>query len=292
MLDLFWDDVMPIEDISWARPNGKPCKTVKGSAPGSRVKPSIVNAPKNELYPRVTSILNVLGNPGLIRYGNTQYAQAAWDIAAQNPGVFYDDAGQFVGAIHLAANFHKKKCAERGTTMHLGVEQWLKSWKQNGFFIAPTEDTAINAVCEFLFTWLDTAGITRVECERSFVSAKRGVAGTADIFAYSPGHVYIVDMKTSNVEGMFRDGKWGSVDKLRKKKYLLQMACYLNMLRDTGELGDVELHAYTLLVDRDTGRLYRDDLIRYDDEELSQAMVAFEELYNLFVYLNGYDARR
>jgi len=138
---------------------------------------------RNEYLPSVTTILNVINKPALIKWGGGQ----VYDFLIENPGANRKEA--------VDAIYHKRdKAADVGSTMHSFYEAVGNGARRN------TEGLpeALRGYGNAFIGWVNTFKPTFKKTEHTVWSNKHNYAGTVDaIITDQDGKTWLIDFKTS-----------------------------------------------------------------------------------------------
>jgi hypothetical protein len=148
-------------------------------------------ARKENLYPSVTTVLNLIASPGLDAWKRTEAILAALTLP-RNDGESLED---FAARVAIDMEQTASKAATIGTSIH----DWIESYC-HGQYKTPPE--GYEAVCYHVQQWIDdNVDLKRSTAEGTIVNQKHGYAGRVDLQGYLlDGKPFISDWKTQNLK--------------------------------------------------------------------------------------------
>lgn len=195
----------PLEKGHWYGRDGSPVYDVPNkSKPGELRPATITDARKLQLVPGVTSILNVLSKPQLVRWKLEQAVLAA--LTYPRPGNITDI--QFVEAILDDSNRQSLDAMDKGTKIHAAIQGAYE-----GILWTPEYEPYVMATMEAI---RKEFGSMKWIAEKPFAH-NLGYGGKVDL--HSENGFFLGDFKTTSANG----------DKLKKAGYndhCMQLAAY------------------------------------------------------------------
>lgn len=256
--------------------DGEPMHTMptKAGAKNATRPTDIRDARKLGLLPSVTTVMDVLGNPGLDHWKRQQLLKAAWECPAVGPETF----DEWARHVSEKADAGRNEAAELGTKVHAELEQALATLKDGVTTDNPMVIPALN--------YIRLLGVDQLETEQTVVNHAYGYAGTVDVSGYisdpesddiAPTKPCIIDFKTK------RTKKDEPIDP--PETYRWQLAAY--HLAKFGK-GQRELHplacaANIFISTTEPGRM---NVVWYDREDLQLGLDCFLACNKLFQLRN------
>lgn len=164
----------------WYSTSGEPTYTVVGKN-GKERPTTLADARKLNLWPSVTTVMQVKSSPGLNVYFQNQLLEAAWNT---RKGKSFE---AWRGKVIPASKEHSKNASERGTEVHDSLEKYYL-----GQPIGSGNEALVEPVVKFLeerfpgVEWVAEASFTH----------PLGFGGKVDL--HSPDHKIVLDFKTKN----------------------------------------------------------------------------------------------
>lgn len=195
------------ENAHWYTLDGKPSHT-REAKNGNIRSTTIRDARKDNLFPSVTSVLNILSKDGLEKWKQRNILAAAWDMRE-----YAGDFELWLDSV-VSASFAKQK-----TSMDFGTAWHEMAWRHVTGQGVELDDT-LKPFYEYFLQWFE-ANVTAVVQAESVVVHNSGFAGTRDIvFLHRdyPDHVIVGDYKTQDVKPKYGPKAW--------PEHCLQLAAY------------------------------------------------------------------
>lgn len=172
-------------------------KVPNASRPGEFRDTTILDARKQELFPSVTTVIQLLNKEMVNRWRVEQGIKAA----ISNPITreeMYSPEGYlaYIKRIIDLSEESVKHAQEMGTNIHYGISQLLNGNGINLQTMPRLEATLAVQVIDYLFI----NNFTMDESEKTFVNEKHGYAGTIDWRGWRGGRRTFVDFKTREWE--------------------------------------------------------------------------------------------
>ena len=155
-----------------------------------------------ELFPSVTSVLNVLDKPGLKNWAINQTIQhavdqlgGAQDVAGDRP-LTAEELHEAVHKSKEASSLALRKAGDFGTRAHDAIDQLIAGTRSEHMKL----DEDITQVVKNFWEWWVSSGVTIDPRGDTMVFSPRyGYAGALDALALTPdGQLMVCDWKTSN----------------------------------------------------------------------------------------------
>jgi len=250
----------------WYRSDGTPVHTLPSPGGQGRRPTTIDDARRMNLFPSVTSILNILAKPGLETWKLNQVALAS----LRTPKQMSEPEGYWCRRVRSAAFDQVDRAADLGSAIHEALEQAMDG--------RPYNDD-LKVYVEPVMKWKESTGIDIVEREIQVVNLEHGFAGTADVlFKYGTCGIGILDYKT-------RKTKPG-VEVSAYDAQAMQLASY-----SATYWGEENIHrvvgANVFISSTEPGRI---EVVKH--EKFGRHWDAFKHLGALWRHLNDYDPRR
>lgn len=172
-----------MSDYNYYKLDGSPCYTVKGADGVKDVKPDIRHARRDNLLPRLSSIIDVIDKPGLLNWRYRQITDAChgeYDRVEEH----YTCKDDYYHEMIDRAFAQVKDAADAGTLIHEALSHALK-----GEHYKKDEEVYLPAINEYhqidkfitpITLWALEEGIEFVEHELTLISPKYGFGGTTD----------------------------------------------------------------------------------------------------------------
>ena len=159
------------------------------SKPGEKRRTTKRDARKENLYPSVTTVLDVIRKPQLEAWKVEQGILAALTLPREDG----EPLDVFARRVAYDAKETSSKAAEFGTRVHKAIEDWVST-----NFEAPDND--IVPILGKYMDWHDK-NIGAVECvEKRFCNTKDGYAGCIDMIAEYQDRWCVIDFKTQGAK--------------------------------------------------------------------------------------------
>lgn len=198
----------------WYDKTGQPCYEQETKAGGTRPT-TLRDARIQNLYPSVTTVMQVAASPGLEVYKTNQLL----DACIASPPDFWDkgapEVDQWRKKIVAMSKQHAKDAAAKGSEVHDQLEEFFKTGSHNN------PDLIDNVMKVFLSPELFACDDWIAEA--SFASPL-GFAGKVDL--HSPNHSIVLDFKTKSDDNFAKAKPYDS--------HHMQLAAYA-----TGLFGDL-----------------------------------------------------
>lgn len=149
------------------------------------------DARKCTALPSVTSILSILGKPGLYYWQMQQVAKAAWESTIQPAD--HLDYSEWEKTILHKADEYRDWTAAFGTATHWWLNKKLRAAET---LEIPPMIPGCEEVADGLIDWLSNNGYEFTHTEHRFARPDLGYAGTIDLVGTRMGNPCIVDLKT------------------------------------------------------------------------------------------------
>ena len=249
----------------WYRSDGTPVHTLQLPDGQGRRPTTIKDARRMNLFPSVTSILNILDKPGLEVWKQNQVALAS----LRTPKKPRESEEYWCRRVRGAAFDQVGKAADLGSAIHDALERGMNGEAYN---------TELSVYVESVMKWKESTGIEIAEREIRIVNLDHGFAGTADVFfRYGESGVGILDYKTKKT----RPG----VEVVAYDNQAMQLASYAATF-----WGEENIHrvvgANVFISSTEPGRM---EVVKHDN--LNRSWNAFKNLAALWRHLNDYDPR-
>ena len=201
----------------WYTKDGKPQHTTEG-------KPTTLrHARKLNLFPSVTTVMDIVDKPGLNVWKQNQLYDACWAIIPEvvesgfrTPKELEGAAVAQKGKTLALAREIGKTAAELGTEIHGAFEEYFKTG-------TCTRDEFI-PICAALKLYIEAEYGQIDSCEVSFTSGEFGYGGCIDIIGTNPAtdEKFLLDLKTKDFvkEQKVKSFVWDS--------HIMQLAAYSN----------------------------------------------------------------
>lgn len=181
----------------WYYPDGRPCHTVE-KADGTGTRPTtLADARKLGLYPSVTTISKVIGNPSLEYWKQGQMIQACTEY----PHDKREDLEVYRQKVTKLARRRVTAASAFGTAFHLGVQSII----EDGF--AGEECREVMPWLNHFVQWTRNNKVTFDQSEMVCVNHTVGYAGQLDAGGMVNGKRTLVDFKTQNIHENVRGVK-------------------------------------------------------------------------------------
>jgi hypothetical protein len=141
-------------------------------------------------WPGVTTVIDVLDKPALLRWHKEQVARAALDHAERLLADHAAGNDEAAIAFLLAARNEGTNGRERGSRIHATLESILRREPAD---IAAEDEGAIAGAR----TWLNEHAVVPLEVEAYLIHETLGYGGTCDLIAEIDGEVWLLDWKSS-----------------------------------------------------------------------------------------------
>lgn len=173
--------ITPEQSSHWYSKEGKP-------AYGA----GMVQARKEGLLPSVTSILQVIGKPGLDAWKQNQILEAAAECPL-GPGESVED---WASHVHMISQEKSKIARENGTLIHDAIEDFIKG---KSYFVPYELRPSFESACKVIE---DNLQLDTATTEATAINSDDGYGGRVDFRGQLvDGKPTIVDFKTQFVKG-------------------------------------------------------------------------------------------
>lgn len=206
-----------------------------------------------EKDPSVTTILSLLNKEALVPWAANTTADLIAERVQELPTLSTDAILSICESAKKEFRKVSRKAMDIGTTVHLFVEQYIKTGKEP---ITPSTEV-LSSFLAFL-EWESAHDVKYLDTERTVYG--QGYAGTLDILCNLDGKIYVVDLKTST--GIYPD-------------MALQLAAYRAAVD-----GEVEGHG-VLRLDKVTGLPEWKDFSATYKKDL-QAFLLLRDFWHLY----------
>lgn len=249
----------------WYRVDGKP-EYSQFTADGQKRATTLRDARKKGLLPSVTTILSVLGKPGLETWKQNQVLEAAHGSPASDG----ESIQSYTRRIKNQAFQQVDDAARIGSAIHDALDRY---W--DGHPVPPEWLPYVQPVLD----WKQSHQIRFTEREIGVSNLTQGYAGRADVFLEVGSHKGAGDFKT-------RKTKPGvGIDSYPEQK--MQLAAYI-----AAHYGEDALPAsFAVNVYISTTEPGRVEIVQHTGEELVAAFDAFRGVCAIWRYQTGYDPR-
>tara|TARA_E500000305_G_scaffold81562_1_gene67377 strand:+ start:1047 stop:1928 length:882 start_codon:yes stop_codon:yes gene_type:complete len=197
----------------WYYPDGRPLHTVQ-SKDGSERNTTKRDARKLGLYPSVTTVTKVIGNPSLDRWKQQQMLNACVAMPIRQG----EDLAEYEAKVKGMAQKKMVDARAFGSLMHNAIDELNKS-----FFLG-SEYAEIADYVKHYAQWLKESKVEILDSEFVAVSDRYGYAGQVDAIAKVDGKMTLLDYKTQDVK---TDSK-GNLKPNYYDSWLWQLAAYKN----------------------------------------------------------------
>lgn len=183
--------VVPDKEGHWYHTDGTPCYEVPLKTDPSRTRPTNVrDAMELDLWPSVTTIMQMLHKPALAAWINTQYVLSALTLQ-QYP---HESADEFAQRVVKDARVEAQTAADFGSRIHELVQQYLSN------NLPDTLSSIERTFLEGFMMWSMNHKIEPMEMELSFCRPDLGFAGRLDFLGWIDGVYMVVDWKTQKTQ--------------------------------------------------------------------------------------------
>ena len=186
----------------------------------------------NELFPSVTTVLDVIAKPALIPWARDAALDSVRDALGERIGAMAWLTPEWVDEVIEEGRRRpeevKTEAGDFGTQAHILIDAVLKGEK-------PEIPPELDPLMASFDAWRRAADFDFRSTEQMVYSAKYKYAGTLDAVAYRGGRIVAVDWKTSN--GLYLE-------------YALQVAAYSKALEEMS--GEVVSEAWIVRLDKRT----------------------------------------
>jgi len=234
---------------------------------GDGMRPTTIkDCRERNLYPSVTTIMQVLAAPELDRWKQTQVLMAALTL----PKIKDETDEAYCARIMRDAFKQVDDAASKGTSIHLAIEEHFQGRSVSPDFL-PYADLADS--------WVKKNNITFLQHEIRLVNTELGYAGTTDGLAIKDGKYGLVDWKSRKTRPDYKIEPWA--------KEPMQLSAYANCpIEHEGKPVRIEWSANCFVSTTEFGRIgdawYAKD--RLDTEfEAFKHVVAIWQAQNKYV---------
>lgn len=260
---------LPPKSAHFYLPDGQPFFEVpNASKPGQNRPATIRDAFKAGAFRSVTSVLDLVGKPGLEIWKREQAVLAALTL----PRRAGENEHDFAARAMVDADEQSSRAREMGTRLHLAVSRYLTSGK------LPLEEDVAPLFAPFV-TWASENIAEVIESETVMVNTGYHYAGTRDIRCrLKDGRAAHVDVKSQEVK---LDAK-GKPKPEFYAEWPLQLAAYAN------EGGVVNDALISLVMDRTRPGVYAKEWLPAEGLDLAQTYLwPFLSLCDAWSYFKG-----
>lgn len=251
--------VTPTKASHWYSRDGKPCHTVIG-ANGAERNTTLRDARKQGLYPSVTSVINMIANPGLDAWKQEQAILAALTLPPHENESLNDYAKRVVQDMDA----QRDTSAVLGRRIHFGIDQLL-----NGQIPDPEMAPYLLSVGR----WFDDVGLEMLLTETDMISHEWGFGGRLDLYGRIDGQLTLVDFKSQDV----KRGKANFYD-----SWPIQLSAYRKLLQEKG----LPIQAcYSVVIDTNIAKPVHVE--KWPEQKLS--FETFGSALQIWKHLKNYD---
>ncbi len=212
------------------------------------------------LFPSVTTIMKVLGNPELDRWKQQQVLMASLTL----PRKPEESDEAYCARIMEDAFEQVSQAADLGTDIHAALEYHFQ-----GKPYPPEMETYVSPVKE----WVAKHNVKFLKHELRLVSQELGYAGTTDALIEADGILHVLDYKSRKTKPEYKIAPY--------TKEPMQIAAYANIV---GAPRGVNLYISTT----EPGRIGE---AWYDEETISKEFDAFKLVVKLWQHINKYQPK-
>lgn len=260
---------LPARSAHWYLADGTPFHDVpNASKPGQMRPATIKDAMKAGAFRSVTSVLDIVNNPGLEIWKREQAVLAALTL----PRRAGETEHEFAARAMVDADEQAAQAREMGTRLHLAVSKYLTKGE------LPLEEDVAPLFDPFV-TWAKANIAEVIESETVMVNVRNAYAGTRDIRAR------LVDGRTAHLDVKSQDVKIDAKGKPKPSFYdswPLQLAAYANK---DGNVGDALI---SVVMDRTRPGIYTKEWLPDSGKDLAQTYLwPFVALCEAWTYFKG-----
>jgi len=148
------------------------------------------------LAPSVTSIIDVLAKPGLVRWKEGKLIGGSWSFT--DDYIFYHGGKPPLDLVKDYVYEEYKQEMEKVTGFGTDVHRYVEHWLTTGEKLKPKPENKVSPFLDPLYTFLEKNAIKGTS-EKSFYNKieDKGYAGTKDL----EDDVYVTDFKTQDTKG-------------------------------------------------------------------------------------------
>jgi hypothetical protein len=253
------------ESAHWYREDGTSAHEVPDAKGKKMIKTTIVQAKKLNLFPSVTSIMNIISKPFVDNWRIDMYMKEIY----LHPEMITMDYENWREKIMEFVEPKLNEGARRGSEIHSAICD---------YFGDKPFDVKFNKLMDNFREKTEAIGLVKgiVVSEKGYCHKELGYAGCVDVTCGS----VLADMKTTS------DKHFANLQKYPYREWKIQLSAYNRMLLANGIATDT---FHSIIINRDTDEVA---VVTYDKYDLDKSWEMFNALLNYWKIANEYYPER